>query len=194
MSLYVEALGKFRELLAQAQAQLKLPYPNAMSLATVGKDGKPSVRTVLLKGLEDEGLVFYTNQRSRKSEQLAENPQAAAVFYWQELQYQVLVEGRIETVTDAEADEYWLTRPLQSRIGAWASQQSQPLANREELKQRYDDYAEQFGDNPPRPPHWSGYRLKPERIEFWHEQPYRLHERICYSKENGVWEKSLLNP
>jgi pyridoxamine 5'-phosphate oxidase len=195
MRLYEEALQGVQALLEQA-ARLGLDYPTAMTLATVDEQHRPSARTVLLKGIDQGGFVFYTNQSSRKGAQLAANPRAALLFYWQALHRQVEIDGSIERVTDAEADEYWLTRPKESRIGAWASQQSQVLASRENLEKLYQRYAEQFGDGPiPRPPHWSGYRLLPERIEFWEERPFRLHLRTCYQKnQDGHWTVNLLNP
>lgn len=194
MNLYQEALQQFHQVFAAAQ-QLGLDYPQALSLATASADGRPAVRTVLLKGVDEAGFVFYTNQTSRKGRELANNPHAALLFYWQGLHRQVHIEGRVETVTAAEADEYWQTRPLESRIGAWASQQSSVLASRDELEARYRQFAEQYGDHPPRPPHWSGYRVVPEVIEFWEERPFRLHERTRYFQTNeGEWRKELLNP
>ncbi len=194
MEYFAEAMQRFQVLFAQAQT-LALDYPQAMSLATATADGRPAVRTVLLKGVDARGFVFYTNQTSRKGLELKESPRAALLFYWQSLHQQVHVEGQIETVTAAEADEYWHTRPLESRIGAWASHQSQPLATRTELEARYHAVAAQYGDSVPRPPHWSGYRVLPQRIEFWEERPFRLHERTCYFLQtDGDWTKILLNP
>jgi pyridoxamine 5'-phosphate oxidase len=194
MSLLQTALQRFNDLLAQAQ-QCGLDYPNAMSVATVNAQGQPSVRTLLLKGVENQALVFYTNKHSRKSDDLAQNQQVALLFYWQCLHQQVLIEGRVTDVSEAEADAYWQTRPLPSRIGAWASQQSQTLAHRADLEQRYADYAAQFADGlVPRPPHWSGYQVMPHRIEFWTEGEFRLHHRECYELNHGVWTLRLLNP
>jgi len=194
MSLYTQALQRFYTLMQQAK-QLPLTYPNAMTVATADANGKPSARVILLKDADEHGFVFYTNFQSRKGNELKENPQAALLFYWEELKTQVRVEGTVEIVSDEEADAYWRTRPLESRIGAWASQQSQPIENRKVLEDRYEHFARQFTDsNIPRPPHWSGYRLTPQLIEFWEERPFRLHERVSYVKEDGEWTSSLLNP
>ena len=194
MTTYEEALQRFSTLFDQAQ-QLGLDYPQSASLATADAQGRPAVRTVLLKGFDADGFVFYTNQTSRKGRELAENPRAALLFYWQGLKQQVLVEGPVSGVSAAEADAYWATRPLESRIGGWASQQSAPLDSRVTLETRYQEYAAKFADgNVPRPPHWSDYRISPDRIEFWEERPFRLHERLCYAKEGEVWTRHLLNP
>ncbi len=194
MPLYAEALARFSQLLAQAQ-QLPLTYPNAMTLATADAQGRPSARIVLLKDLDEAGFVFYTNQQSRKGQELADNPRAALLFYWEALTTQVRVEGQITVVTAAEADEYWATRPRESRIGAWASKQSALLDHRQDLEQRYADFEALYpGASIPRPPHWSGYRLLPDLIEFWEERPFRLHERVCYCKSAEGWTSALLNP
>jgi len=194
MSLYTQALQRFYTLMQQAK-QLPLTYPNAMTVATADANGKPSARVILLKDADEQGFVFYTNFQSRKGDELKENPQAALLFYWETLKTQVRVEGTVEIVSDEEADAYWRTRPLESRIGAWASQQSQPIENRKVLEDRYEHFARQFTDsNIPRPPHWSGYRLTPQLIEFWEERPFRLHDRVRYVKKDGEWTSSLLNP
>jgi len=194
MPLYAEALARFTQLLAQAQ-QLPLTYPNAMTLATADAEGRPSARIVLLKDMDEAGFVFYTNQQSRKGQELADNPRAALLFYWEALATQVRVEGQITVVTAAEADEYWATRPRESRIGAWASKQSALLDHRQDLEQRYADFEALYpGASIPRPPHWSGYRLLPDLIEFWEERPFRLHERVCYCKSAEGWTSALLNP
>jgi pyridoxamine 5'-phosphate oxidase len=195
MTFLEEAIQHFQKLLNLAK-QTNLNYPNAMTVSTVDAQGKPSSRILLLKDFDISGFVFYTNQKSRKSRQLAENKNTALAFYWQQLHAQVHIEGIVEKVTVVEADKYWATRPRQSRIGAWASQQSENLANREELQQRYDKYEKKFKDmEPPRPEHWSGYRVLPNRIEFWEEQPYRLHKRVCYKlSANNEWSRILLNP
>ncbi len=194
MSLYTQALQRFYTLMQQAK-QLPLTYPNAMTVATADTNGKPSARVILLKDADEQGFVFYTNFQSRKGNELKENPQAALLFYWETLKTQVRVEGTVEIVSDEEADAYWRTRPLESRIGAWASQQSQPIENRKVLEDRYEHFARQFTDsNIPRPPHWSGYRLTPQLIEFWEERPFRLHDRVRYVKKDGEWISSLLNP
>ncbi len=194
MSLYTQALQRFYTLMQQAK-QLPLTYPNAMTVATADANGKPSARVILLKDADEQGFVFYTNFQSRKGDELKENPRAALLFYWETLKTQVRVEGTVEIVSDEEADAYWRTRPLESRIGAWASQQSQPIENRKVLEDRYEYFARQFTDsNIPRPPHWSGYRLTPQLIEFWEERPFRLHDRVRYVKKDGEWTSSLLNP
>jgi pyridoxamine 5'-phosphate oxidase len=167
-----------------------------MTLATAGKNGRPSSRTVLLKGFDSRGFVFYTNLDSRKARQLTENPWASLTFYWPILERQVQIEGSIEPVDDKEADAYWATRPRESQIGAWASHQSQPLAKRDDLLLEAKRVAEIYeGRDVPRPPRWSGFRLIPNRIEFWKGMPARLHERIAYERDDsGAWSKTLLNP
>jgi len=194
MDLYAEAVSEFKALLAGA-AQTDLPEPTAMTLATADGEGRPSARTILLKGVDDGGFVFYTNTLSRKGVQLAANARAALCFFWQPLKKQVVVEGVVERVSDEEADAYWATRPRDSQVGAWASQQSQPLESRELLLARAATFAEQYqGKDVPRPPHWSGYRVLAERIEFWAAGDARLHHRVCYERRDGRWTKSLLNP
>lgn len=194
MSLYVEALQKFRHIFAQAQ-ELELTYPNAMTLATADASGRPDARVLLLKEQDERGFVFYTNMRSAKAQALSDNPQATLLFYWEALKQQIRIQGEIETVTDAEADAYWVTRPLESRIGGWASHQSQVLERRLDLENRYSMIEAQYDDgNVPRPPHWSGYRLLPDYFEFWEERPFRLHNRLCYEKQGENWRKFLLNP
>ena len=189
-----EALQRFQALFARAQA-LDIPEPTAMSLATVGTDGRPSIRTVLLKVFDARGFVFYTNLHSRKGQQLLANPNAALCFFWQALMQQVLVEGTAQAVTDAEADAYWVTRERLSQIGAWASQQSEVLTERAALEKRYKEFEQRFTDQPvPRPQHWSGFRLQPHSIEFWQSRPGRLHERERYYTEQGAWRRTLIYP
>lgn len=189
-----EAIERFRQLLQRAQAT-SLREPTAASLATAGRDGRVTARVVLLRGMDRRGFVFYTNALSSKARQLAENPQAALCFHWDPLGEQVRVEGQVERVTDAEADEYWSARPRESQIGAWASLQSQPLDRRETLDQRVRQYAEQFSGQPvPRPAHWTGYRVVPSRIEFWTSRPARLHERTVYEQHGDSWQKFMLYP
>jgi pyridoxamine 5'-phosphate oxidase len=194
--LYTSALATFSDLLEQAKQSID-PEPTAMTVATVGRDGRPAARTVLLKGFDERGFVFYTNFSSRKGRQLAANPQAALLFHWRHLRegVQVKIEGTVEPVSAEEADAYFASRPRGSQIGAWASLQSQPLASREQFEQRYADVEKQYEGAPvPRPPHWSGFRVVPERIEFWYGAQYRLHERQCYERSNGVWSQVMLYP
>ena len=189
-----QALDRFDALYKRAAA-CDLNEPAAVTVATVDADGRPSARVVLLKGYDASGFVFYTNTLSRKGHELAANPHVAMCFFWDPLMEQVRVEGRVFSVTDAEADAYWNSRHPDSRIGAWASDQSEPLESRETLEARVAAFAERFGDGPvPRPSHWSGYRVAPIRIEFWCSLPNRLHERTCYSLEGGEWRVSLLFP
>lgn len=193
-SLYQQAIERFSAWFAEVQA-LDLAEPAAMSLATVDADGKPSVRTVLLKAFDTRGFVFYTNKLSRKGRQIEQTRRAALCFFWQPLMRQVLVEGRVEDVTDVEANAYWVTRPRVSQIGAWASLQSSVLPGRAELEHRYSDYEKQYADGSvPRPPHWSGYRVVPESIEFWSSRPGRMHERERFFLEDGIWRNCLLYP
>jgi pyridoxamine 5'-phosphate oxidase len=172
-----------------------LELPEAMTLATADESGRPSARTVLLKGVDERGFTFFTNYESRKGRELARNPRAALVFHWtQEPRRQVLVSGRVERLPAAESDEYFATRPVGSRLAAWASQQSRPLPDRETLEQAYADAVEKYGDNPPRPHAWGGYVLVPETIEFWENRPNRLHERVRYTREENGWKQDVLAP
>ena len=194
--LYQTALNTFTALLDEAKAGID-PEPTAMTVATVGRDGRPAARTVLLKGFDARGFVFYTNFNSRKGRQLAGNPQAALLFHWKHIRegVQVKIEGTVEPVSAAEADAYFSSRPRGSQIGAWASLQSQPLASRELFEQRVAEVEKRFEGVPvDRPPHWSGFRVVPERIEFWYGAQFRLHERQCYERVESAWARTMLYP
>jgi pyridoxamine 5'-phosphate oxidase len=172
----------------------QLPEPNAMTLATVGSDLRPSTRIVLIKGFDERGVVWYTNYGSRKGQELGGNPFAALQFHWVELERVVRIEGVVEKVSDAESDAYFASRPLDSRIGAWASPQSQVIDGRGTLVANAAKYAAQFMLQPPRPPHWGGYRLKPEVWEFWQGRKSRLHDRLRYRLDAGQWTRERLAP
>ena len=172
----------------------ELPEPNAMTVATVGSDLRPSTRVVLIKGYDARGIVWYTNYSSRKGLELAGNPWAALQFHWVELERVVRIEGRVEKVSDEESDAYFHSRPLDSRIGAWASPQSQVIGGRGVLVANAAKFGAQFLLNPPRPPHWGGYRLQPDRWEFWQGRPSRLHDRLVYRQEAGQWMRERLAP
>jgi pyridoxamine 5'-phosphate oxidase len=168
---------------------------NAMALATADKAGRPSVRMVLLKGHDQRGFVFYTNQDSRKGGDLEANPNAGLLFHWKSLRRQVRIEGAVEPVSAAEADAYFATRSRDSQLGAWASDQSRPLDRRETFEARYEEMRARFeGGDVPRPPRWSGYRVVPERIEFWTDRAHRLHERRLFTRAGGGWVEGLLYP
>ena len=169
--------------------------PNAMALATADPDGRPSVRMVLLKGHGTDGFVFYTNQRSRKGEELAQNPHAALLFHWKSLRRQVRVEGPVSLVSCDEADAYFASRSRDSQLGAWASNQSWSLASRGEFEKRYEEMKAKFeGKDVPRPPHWGGFRVAPEKIEFWTDRAHRLHERRLFKRVGSGWSEGLLYP
>ena len=186
-------LVQFEQWLNEA-IQAEVPEANAMTLATVGSDMRPSTRVVLIKGCDPQGLVWYTNYDSRKGLQLAGNPFAALQFHWVELERVVRIEGRVEKVSEAESDAYFHSRPLDSRIGAWASPQSQVIGSRAELLANATRFAATFMLQPPRPPHWGGYRLVPDRWEFWQGGVARLHDRLVYRLDNGEWLKERLAP
>ena len=192
-----EPFLRFQELLEQAKAvgPSALPEPTAFALGTVGADGQPAVRILLLKGVDERGFVFYTNHESRKGAELLTHPRAAMCFHWQPLERQVRVEGTARPVTNEEADAYFATRERGSQIGAWASLQSQAIMTAGDLEARVAEMEARFaGGSVPRPPHWSGFRLAPHRIEFWHNMPSRLHERHVYHREPDGWRRETLYP
>jgi pyridoxamine 5'-phosphate oxidase len=191
----LDPLVQFRRWLDEAVAR-QLPEPNAMTLATSTPEGKPSARVVLLRGFDARGFAFFTNCTSRKGDELAANPWAALVFYWAELERQVRVEGHVEPVSAEESDAYFQARPRGSQLGAWASAQSRVLPDRAALERRVEELSARYGDQPvPRPPYWGGYRVVPSVIEFWQGRPSRLHDRLCYHKqESSGWLRQRLSP
>ena len=190
---HADPLRQFDQWLTEAIGA-ELPEPNAMTLATVGSDLRPSTRVVLIKGYDEHGIVWYTNYESRKGQELAGNPYAALQFHWVELERVVRIEGRVEKVSAAESDAYFATRPLDSRIGAWASPQSQVIPSRTVLVTNAAKYGAQFMLNPPRPPHWGGYRLVADQWQFWQGRKSRLHDRLRYVLRNGEWVRERLAP
>lgn len=191
---HADPLHQFQQWLNEA-IDARVPEPNAMTLATVGADGRPSTRIVLIKGCDERGIAWYTNYDSRKGRELAMNPHAALQFHWVELERVVRIEGTVSRVSQEESDAYFASRPLDSRIGAWASPQSQVISSRAVLVANAARYGAQYLMNPPRPPHWGGFRLAPQRYEFWQGRPSRLHDRLCYRSEaNGAWVRERLAP
>ncbi|MEG0448005.1 MAG: pyridoxamine 5'-phosphate oxidase [Comamonas sp.] len=188
-----DPLKQFDQWLQEA-VQAQVPEPNAMTVATVNGDMRPSTRIVLIKGYDERGIVWYTNYDSRKGQQLARNPFAALQFHWVELERVVRIEGRVEKVSAEESDAYFASRPLDSRIGAWASPQSQVISGRGVLVANAAKYSAQFLLKPPRPEHWGGFRLVPDRWEFWQGRKSRLHDRLCYREEDGQWLRERLAP
>jgi pyridoxamine 5'-phosphate oxidase len=189
-----DPINLFDQWFAEARAA-EVNDPEAMALATANESGRPSVRMVLLKDHGAGGFTFYTNAHSAKGEQLAANPRAALLFHWKTLRRQVRVEGLVESVGEAEADAYFATRARDSQLGAWASDQSRPLDARATFERRVDEAAQRFdGQAVPRPPHWRGYRVVPERMEFWSDRPHRLHERRLFIRDDAGWREELLYP
>ncbi|MDX2072991.1 MAG: pyridoxamine 5'-phosphate oxidase [Alphaproteobacteria bacterium] len=190
-----EPFAQFSEWLEAAKACKEISEPTAMALATATKDAIPSVRIVLLKGIDERGFVFYTNMASRKSRELIQNPMASVCFHWMPLSRQVRVGGIVERVSDAEADAYFASRPRESQIGAWASQQSEPLASHAALEQAVKEVEKRFeGKEVLRPPHWSGWRLIPQEMEFWQQGKFRLHHREVFIRTKDGWDQQLLYP
>jgi pyridoxamine 5'-phosphate oxidase len=194
-SIVTDPFARFHEWMAEAWTH-EPDDANAMTLATATPDGVPAARIVLLKGADARGFVFYTNTQSRKGEELAANTRAALLFHWKPQGRQVRIEGRVEPVSETEADAYYASRPRISRLGAWASDQSRVLPERAELERRLAAYEARYpGEDIPRPPHWSGYRVVPERFEFWQNMPFRLHDRTIYTRAaNGGWTVGKLYP
>ncbi len=189
-----DPMSLFSEWLAEAVAK-EVNDANGMSLATVDADGLPDVRMVLLKDADAQGFVFYSNQGSTKGRQLAAHPKAALLFHWKSLRRQVRIRGTISSVTDLEADAYWATRARPAQLGAWASEQSRPLPDRLAFEKRIAEFGLKFGlSKPPRPPHWSGWRLAPQSIEFWRDRPFRLHERLVFHRQDDGWTTQRLYP
>lgn len=188
-------ISEFKEWFEQAKGT-GMRYPNALALATVSRDGVPAVRMVLMKHFDDDGLVFYTNLESAKSQDIRANGMASACFHWESLGKQIRVTGQVSAVSDAEADAYFATRPRDSQLGAWASLQSQSMPSRAAFEDRFHEFSKLYeGKAVPRPSGWSGWRISPDRVEFWIEKPYRLHDRYVYLRQgSGDWKRELLYP
>jgi len=188
-----DPLEQFTRWMQQA-IDAQIPEPNAMTLATVSKENRPSTRPVLIKGCDERGIVWYTNYESRKARQISMNPWASLQFHWVELERVVRIEGKVEKVSTEESEAYYRSRPLDSRIAAWASPQSEVIADRKALEKRVEELNRKYGENPPLPPNWGGLRLVPERWEFWQGRKNRLHDRIVYRREKGNWLRERLAP
>jgi pyridoxamine 5'-phosphate oxidase len=188
-----DPLEQFTRWMQQA-IDAQIPEPNAMTLATVSKENRPSTRPVLIKGCDERGIVWYTNYESRKARQISKNPWASLQFHWVELERVVRIEGKVEKVSAEESEAYYRSRPLDSRIAAWASPQSEVIPGRKALEERVEEFNRKFGENPPLPPNWGGLRLVPERWEFWQGRKNRLHDRIVYRREKGNWLRERLAP
>ena len=188
-----DPLEQFTRWMQQA-IDAQIPEPNAMTLATVSKENRPSTRPVLIKGCDERGIVWYTNYESKKARQISMNPWASLQFHWVELERVVRIEGKVEKVSTGESEAYYRSRPLDSRIAAWASPQSEVIPGRKALEERVEEFNQKFGENPPLPPNWGGLRLVPERWEFWQGRKNRLHDRIVYRREKGNWLRERLAP
>jgi pyridoxamine 5'-phosphate oxidase len=187
----IKQFGKWFEEALKAH----VPEANAMSVATVGADGRPSSRILLIKEFDQRGFVWFTNYASRKGQELGANPYAALLFHWIELERQVRIEGKVERIPAEESDAYYDSRPLLSRLGAIASEQSRPVANRQALEARFEEVKQQYGEHPARPAHWGGYRLVPDSIEFWQGRSSRMHDRVLYTRQaGGAWQIQRLQP